>query len=495
MVSNAIKPSKVFFTSIILSFYLPIGIWAQDMSAMSSDPRAPVYRSIVNPGFLLHGKKCLEFSLAGAGINLGNNMFFIERGLVNVSAFFNDPVTYLEQMYHELQFFENTSIARLSSLSRIQGPSLIFNPNNKVSFSLSSAFRVAGEANGVPSHLAYLMYQGIPNFSFREQLLDHQRAFGGSTMSWSEIGVGVAVDFTKEQDVSQQRITAGLTLHSLFGYHGAHVRESAFEYLVNDGFDIVVNDMNLTVMSASPFDIYEWEFTNPGFRGLGRGFSVSAGVVLEKYKDDKKLTILGKSRLGAPKDYRYRLGVSLTDIGAIRFDRRANRVELEDASFTLYNPRFSDYSSFAHLLSTIQDSLRSGYVRTLVGEPFRLGLPSAVNIQFDYNFGENFHAHFFVVQDLPLMTNRVARKSQVGIVPRFDTGFLSVALPITFNHFYKPRFGAYIRVAFLSIGTDAPGGLLGVNDFSGMDFYFSFNFGVNCPKKKRIGRCGDVMMW
>ena len=484
-----IKLFSVLMSSMII--LAPVLTYSQDFAGLASDPRTPIFRSVVNPGYLLFGEHCFEFNLTTLGANLDNNMYFLERGTFKFSEFIENPNRYSNQMYDELQFFENTQKVKLNGTLRMQGPSLIFNPTDKYAFFLSSAFRMAGSTTGVPYHLAYLVYEEIPFFTLKNQWHTNDRSYVGSTMSWAEIGAGVAFDFTDFGNKDDYRLTGGIAVNSLFGYHGLHLRETQFDYLVDDILDVNVEEMNLTVLSSFPYDFYEREFTFPGLRGLGRGISFSLGLVFEKKLADNSLSTLNylESYVSPKMNYRYRLGISLTDIGAIKFDRQANRVEFENASFTLNNPAFDDYDSFDHLLSVITDSLRRGEVRQFEDQPFVLGLPSALNMQFDYNLGNNFYAHLFLVQDLPLLTNRVARMSQIGIVPRYDFSQYSFALPITLNQFSMPRIGAYMRIGFFSIGTDSPGGWLGFNDMSGFDLYFSFNFGFNCPQKPKIRPC------
>jgi hypothetical protein len=153
-------------------------------------------------------------------------------------------------------------------------------------------------------------------------------------------------------------------------------------------------------------------------------------------------------------------------------------------NLTWFNAHWEDYDNLNQLLDTLEGNLVSGEIILRDGEPFWVGLPTAASLQFDYNLGSGFFAYAFLVQDLPLMRNRVARASQLGIVPRYETRWFSFAVPITFYDYYKPRLGFSMRLAFLTIGTEQPGGMFHVNDLDGMDFYFSITWGIeNCYRR------------
>jgi len=490
MPSALVSRFKTAFLAIFL-LRLAIPASAQEPSGLFTDQTHSIYRGSFNPAFLAISPNCWEFNILTANFGFENNIYFLPRGQLEFADFLLRPVWYLKKFYDNLEVYPNVGLANLRSSIKVQGPSLLFKVRENHTFNISSAFRVVSSANSVPSHLAYLLNEGLSNFSRKDELLQHEKAFSGATASWSEIGLGYALRIKGNSIDDDYGLLAGISLNAIHGYHGIHLRETDIEYLVNLNNDMEVSKMNLVVLSSSPIDFYGSQFNNPGLSGHGRGFSFSLGVVYE-------VKPTGKSCFGFHRGYnleaddhtpKLRLGVSLVDVGAIKFDERVWRVEFNDAEFVLPHPNFSDYDSFDHLLSIITDSLTRGEVIITQGDPYWLGLPSALNVSLDYSINPRLSASFFITQDLPIWVNRVQRSSQVGIVPRYNHHEFSFALPVSFHEFSRLSLGAYFRWKFFSVGSDNLGGFFGLNKFSGFDIYFSTSFGLNCPSEKRSFPC------
>jgi hypothetical protein len=70
------------------------------------------------------------------------------------------------------------------------------------------------------------------------------------------------------------------------------------------------------------------------------------------------------------------------------------------------------------------------------------------------------------------------RPAQLAVVPRYENRFVGVSLPVSLFNYEDPRIGVAVRFYTMTIGTDRLGSLLGISNFNGMDFYFSFRFNI-----------------
>ncbi len=87
----------------------------------------------------------------------------------------------------------------------------------------------------------------------------------------------------------------------------------------------------------------------------------------------------------------------------------------------------------------------------------------------------------------------VWRPAQIAVIPRYEDRFFGVMIPVSLFDYKDPRIGLAVRVYSLTLGTDRLGSLLGISNFNGMDFYFSFRFNIgkgSCSSQTR-GACNN----
>lgn len=456
---------------------------AQEMAGVVSDNMAGVNRGIINPAALFDSPNCLDISLVTGNFSLQNNYYYLPRGTFRFSDLSNLGNTYLSDpgSYFSGRTGKNALHGRQNL--RLQGPSVLFKYRNH-SFAFVNSFRGVSSVKRIPDHVLNFLTEGL---SYAPQLnidYDESRPFSVASAGWAEFGISYA---TRLNELSTESFVAGITLKYLRGYHAVSVRSNDLQYMVNDQRDVLFDRFNATGWASLPYDYVANEYTGYQNRAVGSGFSFDIGF---SYTLNDESVMPGRSSLTnfkAPHvNYRYRLGVSLLDVGAIRIKENTRRVIFDNLNLVWPNPDWANYGNFDALLTDLRQNLVSGEIKSTEGQDFLMFLPTAASVQFDYNFGRNFFGYLFVVQDLPVMPNRVARSSQIGIVPRYETRWFAVGLPVTLHQYQKPRLGLSVRLAFLTIGTEQPGGMLNINDADGLDFYFSLSWGLkNCQFRRR----------
>jgi hypothetical protein len=184
--------------------------------------------------------------------------------------------------------------------------------------------------------------------------------------------------------------------------------------------------------------------------------------------------------------YLFRVGVSVLDIGRIRFNRNAYYMTLTDAS--TFWPGFAEfgYTTMNNTLRTVSYHFWGDSSAMIEGNSFIIGLPTALSIQGDYNFYKNWYVSGTAVMPVKLYKNSVTRESLLAIVPRYESKNFAVSLPVSLFNYYDPRIGVALRFKGFYLGSENPAGFFHFSDFTGLDFYM----GIRISLAK--GDCGKA---
>jgi hypothetical protein len=189
-------------------------------------------------------------------------------------------------------------------------------------------------------------------------------------------------------------------------------------------------------------------------------------------------------------EYRWRFGVSILDIGGIKFDKNAQAHVIQDVSkFELDLRDFDDFSlpeeSQALLQHFSSEALGDANASKMADE-FKLALPTAISLQGDYYFGENIYLNAFLIHRLPTASVGPKRTTLLALTPRYEHKWFSVSMPVSVLHWQKTQVGLAARLGYLVIGSDKVGSLFGKSDYSGTDFYIALKL-----NQLRIGSLGE----
>jgi hypothetical protein len=456
----------------------------QEMAGLVSSRFTGVNRGIINPAHFFDSPHCVDISLITFNTGFQNNYFYLPKGTLSYRELFNDYETHLEYLGNQITQYDGVKRAYGFQNLRLQGPSVLFKVKNHA-FAITTGAREATSMQGFSDPMMKFIYKGLSYSPQHNILYSQTRSTRMASMSWSEIGLGYA---TRIRENAGDELVAGITLKRLWGYHGFSTRINNIDYLVNDTLDIITTTINMMTYSSLPVDYTNNEFVPGGYFSNGKGWAFDLGFTYTR-KNTSQLPSIYRDKLKLnpyKPDYIYRLGVSLLDVGWVRYTNNPRQFGFNNANIYWEDPRSKNFKYLDQLLADLQSSLISGEMINQQPQSFNMFLPSAASVQFDYHLGNNFFAGLLWVQDLPLGAHRVARSSQIGIIPRYDTRWFTLAVPFTLHQYQKPRLGLAMRLGMLTIGTEQHGGLLGLNHLNGMDFYFSLNWGF-CKREKAAG--------
>lgn len=343
------------------------------------------------------------------------------------------------------------------------GPSYIQN-NGDHAWGIHTAFRSEVSALNVPWHLSKFIYEDYNYPSYFGRRFSSEK-FSAATMSWLELG-GTYGRVYRESD--KRYIKWAINGNLMAGINGAYLDMRKFEYTFTDTAQMRVHAMDATFSHAADNDNNS-NFL--GIRGAGAGTTIGATYIRKRnpaaFDCNKSNDHLRK--------YKYRVGVSLMDVGAIRWFRQSRILTVESS-----NDRVWDGMDTT-LLDNFQQ-LDNALVTRISGsredKGFFLWLPTALSVQFDYSITPHLYANASLVNRLHFTPNQIARGNQAGISLRYEKRKWEANLNYNFFEYSQGSLGLGVRYWFFVIGSDRLLQTLGLSDVRAADFFFGFKWNV-----------------
>lgn len=444
------------------------------MSALVTSDYSGLARSFINPASMVHSRKFLDVYLAGGSVFAYNNYLYIPANDYSPGRLrnFNFPV-YPESGKQFLDDY-NTADKNAFVNLRATGPSAMINVNRH-SIAFQHNYRLVLSADRLPFDAAKFMLEGLDYEPQQNIRFTNSDDFTIGSLGWAEAGISYAYMFYKFNDVN---VSAGITLKRLWAYHGIFLNSSYADYMTPDSDTLIIYRLDASGGFSLPLN-----YGNNNFQGFtdpfrGRGFAFDIGISWVRTLGTQSTRIHRKICEYPYEPYLYRIGLSLLDFGRISFDRNLQTMLFSNIDTVWTGISSLTFENLDAILGDISAGLGGSPDALLTDGPLRIALPSAISLQFDYNFQNNFIVNALIVQDLPLLNNRIARPSYISIAPRYSTRLYEVSLPFSLYRYREPRLGAAFRYMFLTVGTENLGGFLGFSDFYGLDFYFAVQLGL-----------------
>ena len=250
--------------------------------------------------------------------------------------------------------------------------------------------------------------------------------------------------------------------------------------------------MNSEIGMSLPVD-YQTSELNTEKLFKGGGFGLDVGFTYKRllnYHQDQYFNSLCAQPY---EDYLYRIGVALLDIGGIRFNNNAVKINIDNRSAYWNNVDKLNFSSVDQFLDTLSYQFYGDTVSAYTGDKFTMWLPSALSVQFDYHLTKHWFLNSSLIYGFPMSKSSIVRPAELSVTPRFETSIFEISMPFSLYDWKLPRLGLALRVYGITVGTDKLGGFFSYSNFTGLDFYFSvklfFNKG-NCRLKGPV-HCGS----
>jgi hypothetical protein len=442
---------KRLFTFLIsmLCFFSAIG---QERMGIANSNYSSVNSIFLNPSSSVDSRTLMQFNLAGANIFAMNNQVYVPQ--FNLWDAAKGDVQDPEIKAKGIQRFVYTK-------AEVNAPAIVVS-NQEIGAGLFIRARVELAVNNIPGDLTQLLVK---------QKIDTTTAFNVdlrntrvTEMAWMEYGANFGMMYFKH---NKTLITVGGNVKYISGINLGYGNLYKLNAQVNNNqFD--VNDVSAKI-----------RYNQPG-RATGKGVGFDLGFTYKKMLNFVDGYYSNSKKSGCKYiDYKYKIGFSLLDVGAVKFTQNTYKGDIYGSAVI---------SDFKH--QNVDSILHSGFTFTEQRNvPIWATLPTAFSIQADYNLSHHFYVNASLVQGIT--TARmigVQHANSLSITPRFETRNIELAIPVTLYRYIYPQVGAAIRFRTFVLGMDNILPLITHVNTYGANIYFNLGFSIfknpGCKKSR-----------
>ena len=470
----------------------PIPARSQGWTGLAHSNYGGTNNLYINPASLADSRHKLYLNVLSGGVNFNND--YLQLDLPAPAREFIDGTREFKKEYFTEQGGDGPKSGSLVGELRLPSLMLSLGPRQGVAF--TNRVRAFGQVSNVSGKLARLAYNGLDDADARgiADQLSQDNAFTLTTGAYHEFALAYARTLTPTNTTHFWK--TGASVKYLVGLGGGFLRNRGTEYTVLDDNTLELRNRDLAY-GFTDYNLYEADDFSIGqlygSRRLGRGFGLDMGLSYEWRPEAGKYEYRmdGQDRTDhARNKYRLKLGLALTDLGAINYNNeqyvRSAGVKGSN-TVRITKEDFDGIENFDEVAPTL---------RRLVGlseevQQFRSYLPATLRLTADYRLLNHIYAGLLWNQSL-LPASAVGQRSlsSVALTPRIEFSHAEVAVPVILGNNYRTlQLGTMLRLGPLIVGSDNLGGLFGLTTTTGADLYLGL--GLALHKRKTKDRDGD----
>lgn len=469
----------------------------QGMGGLLVGDRSGIDRSQLNPASMSMTKNYLEFTLLGAHLFAQTNMAYVPRSEFSYTELLGLVDQLLSPPYERqfpLDYFRRepgTEEKHLYLQTRIAGPAMMLSLERH-SFALGQILRMNTSVDRMPHDIAHTIFEGSPPEP--DRAYRHENPVSATSMSWAEWFVSYSAMLW---DGHKHQLSAGATLKWLRGIHGFYIRSQVVEYEDRGGTAIRFNQFRGEAGASLPLDYQTSRFLFGDQLFLANGYAVDIGLLYARPLNRRRpIARAGNAYRSSRRlcdnqytPYKFRVGLSVTDLGTIFFDQNKRHLAFDDVSSS-FGSEFNAGTGVG-IDGLIDETARYFSVSRndlVTNQDFQIGLPAAVNLQIDYLLAPRWYVHAMAMHPIPRTGITTQQSAYLSVIPRFENDWIALSAPLSVYDRRFVRVGLALRIWNLTVGVDGLRSSLGLSDFRGLGFYFSLQLGFqkgNCRKDRR----------
>lgn len=358
----------------------------------------------------------------------------------------------------------------------VLGPSFAYCIDKKSSIGFHTAFRTEAGILKVPYGLDDFGVETAGAPAGTGHIYNVPR-FSAAMMSWAEAGITYGRVAVNETD---KYIKWAATLNYLIPLDGMFVDMKSLSYKSTDSVTSVQN-IDATIAH---------DVSNDGqdiFANRGYGLGSTIGITIMKGRSDRAYSL--KTAADEIQKYKYRFGVSLMDVGFVRFNSGgADVVDLSKTGGTsVSNINDLPFGSFPQFDTTLVNRI-GGKVSN---QAFNIWLPTALSAQFDYALSPHWYANITALNRVHFEPNQIARGNQDVLSLRYERRNFEIAANLNLFEYSSLSSGVCLRYKWFIIGSDRLSQIVSIGNLNSMDLYFGFkiNFTSLPPRNVHSNSC------
>lgn len=473
-----------YFFSIILFLLLPFFVQSQNIPGYNVSNYAGISGIDLQPASIADNRYKFDAVLIGGGFSIANNAIRVRRDGITKGRLWRDTINDIKNLYITEVGGDNRKSAAISGYLQAASFMYSFNPN----FTLAFTFQVRSQTNldNVNPELASLIYNefNIPDL-WRIKLQNDR--FSVTSMTWAEYGIGFGQVVYNQRDHfwkvgGRVKLLQGIGAAYMYARNLTYswdtqdtlsLFQSEFGYGHSDNFELNDNGFKLNNYVTKP--------------SLG----LDIGVVYE-YRPPSRhpfgLDEQPRPRRRDENKYKYRVGVSLIDVGRLRF-RKGNLSNDFKADVRYWDIKNVDLSNAP--IQSFDDTIRRRFEVNDADPYFNVPLPTALSFQLDYNIYKDFYVNMttYISPRFLSMETKVHGLDYGSVAPRWDHKWFGVFLPFSVNSYGRFNTGLTLRAGPLVIGSADVTSLLLRKNVQSADIHAALKIPI--PYSKPGGKIKD----
>ena len=447
---------------ILVAFYC----YPQSHVGVASERYSGFNGTAINPTSFINSPIDQEINVFGIDFQFDSDYGFIKNSsyldLGDVFSKIKITNPFTDDGIDDLSINMNNSDKPYSILTSLQlnGPSYIFKFNSgDKTFSFGLGFNQRINISSLEFNSGY-NYNNFRKENFGNEILFDQTNSKLYGANWSEIKLNFAYTNNNKSSISQ---SFGLNFKINIPYISIQANQESPIKMIHRDLDtmIFLNDFKTEI---------SLDARNP-FKRRGSGFAFDLGYSIFKKKEYSK----------DKHSYIYKLGFSVLDLGFLSLNKLSSVHYYE-----IFSPKeldIKDIDSYQDLSERVYGDAS----KSLKDKSFKLSTPSALSIQFDYNFFRSFYFNTTIINRLTVGNKTLVRPNILNSSLRIEKPKYSFILSSTLYEYEKLMIGLSSRLGPLYFSID---------NISNMFFkqnklnHIEFMFGVKIyPFYKKIFNC------
>jgi outer membrane protein OmpA-like peptidoglycan-associated protein len=458
-----------------------LGARAQSYLGYTYDNYAGVQSTLYNPASIADSRFKTDINLFSFS-GLANNDYY---SLKATDALKNG---YDFNLATKSPTTNNNGIANVD----IMGPSFMFNLAPKHSIALFTRARSFLNASNIDGNFVEKVSN---NFDNTADFDVSPQNFNIVANAWAEFGLSYA---TVILDKKIHFLKGGLSIKYLQGIANTYANADnvAIKYdnvASNPTLSTITSTGSVNYGESQDFTVNKDYKLNAGSTGLG----LDLGFVYEyrpDYSTYKTVDQTGKSvYFKDVNKYKYRFGLSVTDIGSINYKDGTQKIYDVNKTVTQADLDAEKPQDVLEKLYTLKETKTSS----------RAYLPTAIHANADWNmykkFYLNLNADINVNSKTAINTNTIA--NTFSLTPRYESKWFSFYLPLTQSEYRDFMVGAGFRLGPLFVGSGSVLSNLVSDKSKGADVHFGLKIPIYQGRMKdrdgdgvydKFDKCPDV---
>lgn len=461
-------PIRQLLTLLIISFSLVTK--AQEMLGITGISYSGIHGAFINPSLPALSPLYMDINIGSTHLFVENNYIFMPQEEKKFKRLFHynefPALQPDEKFYYD---YYTPSIKKGYISARITGPSIAI-MKGRHSAGFYTSVRSVTAVRNFPMTLAKFFFEGLHFAPQYDRRYTHSGTISFANLTWAELAFNYAFIFKRN---TYDSWALGLTAKRLIGHSGAYAYATHLDYIVPHHDTLIIHKADMEGGLALPINYQNNEFVDsPLIRGTGMGFDVGLTYEKKRRLSARHHTQSNRRLCAQPySPYQYRVGMSLLDIGSIKFTNQALKLSVDNGDLFWPGLRNEEFTNINDLISNVSERFFDDALKMIEDSEFTIGLPMALSTQADLNIRGNWYGSSTIV--IPLNSGRasVSRPSLFAVGARYETMNLHLGMIASLNYYSKFHLGINGRFRNIFIGSENILSLLNLGDFTGTDIY------------------------